>query len=139
MHILKGDPTLRDLEHVQVDTPGMAYLFFFDKQGHRGLTYDAAQALRRHVAEVFSEWISHSAHFAIISLPLAEGWHQAVAASERCWQRSRVEYQDCLMHNLISSELDSALQLVGSAPASMVHLGQTEETGGGHTPRVPIS
>ena len=24
MHILKGDPTLRDLEHVQVDGPGVA-------------------------------------------------------------------------------------------------------------------
>ena len=46
MHILKGDPTLRDLENVQVDGPGMTYLFF-DKQGHRGLKYDAAQALRR--------------------------------------------------------------------------------------------
>ena len=34
MHILQGDPTLRDLEHVQVDGPGTAYLFFFDKQGH---------------------------------------------------------------------------------------------------------
>ena len=42
LHILKGDPTLRDLEHVQVDSPGMAYLFFFDKQSHRGLKYDAA-------------------------------------------------------------------------------------------------
>ena len=28
LHVLKGDPTLRDLEHVQVDGPGMAYLFF---------------------------------------------------------------------------------------------------------------
>ena len=26
LHILKGDPTLRDLEHVEVDSPGMAYL-----------------------------------------------------------------------------------------------------------------
>ena len=42
MHILKGDPTLRDLKHVQVDGPGTAYLFFFDKQGHRGLALDAA-------------------------------------------------------------------------------------------------
>ena len=49
MHILKGDPALRDLEHVQVDGPGMAYLFFSDKQGHRGLKYDAAQTLRMHV------------------------------------------------------------------------------------------
>ena len=37
MHVLKSDPVLRDLEHVQVDGPGMAYLFFYDKQGHRGL------------------------------------------------------------------------------------------------------
>ena len=103
MHILKGDPTLRDLEHVQVDGPSAAYLFFFDKQGHRGLTYNAAQALRVHVVEAFSEWISHSAHFAIIPLPLAEGWRWAVAASERHQQRSRAEYQDCPVHNLISS------------------------------------
>ena len=89
MHILKGDPTLRDLEHVQVNTPGMAYLFFF---GHRGLKYDDAQALRTHVAEVFSEWIFHLAHFIIIPLPLAEDWHQAVATSERHWQRSKAEY-----------------------------------------------
>ena len=31
MHILKGNPTLRDLAHIQVDGPGTAYLFFFDK------------------------------------------------------------------------------------------------------------
>ena len=45
LHVLKGDPTLRDLEHVQVDGPGTAYLFFYDKQGHRGLLQDAAEAL----------------------------------------------------------------------------------------------
>ena len=33
MHMLKSDPVLRDLKHVQVDGPGMAYLFFFNKQG----------------------------------------------------------------------------------------------------------
>ena len=31
LHILKGDPVLRDLEYVQVDGPGTAYLFFYDK------------------------------------------------------------------------------------------------------------
>ena len=66
MHILKGDPTLRDLDHIQVDGPSMAYLFFFDKQGHRGLTLDATQTLRTHVEEVFAEWISCSVHFAVI-------------------------------------------------------------------------
>ena len=74
LHVLKGDPTLRDLEHVQVDGPGTAYLFFYDKQGCRGLKWDTAQALQMHVAEVFSEWISCSAHFIIIPLP--EGWWQ---------------------------------------------------------------
>ena len=34
LHVLKSDPTLRDLKHVQLDGPRMAYLFFFDKQGH---------------------------------------------------------------------------------------------------------
>ena len=123
MHILKGDPTLRDLEHVQVDGPGMAYLFFFDKQGCRGLKDEAAQALRTHVAEAFSEWISCSAHFAIIPLPLTDGWHRAVAASERHRRRSRAEYQNPPMQNLIFSESDSTLQLVGSALTSMVCLG----------------
>ena len=73
MDVLKGDPALRDLEHVQVDSPGMAHLFFFDKQGDRGLKYDAAQALRTHVVEVFSKWISCSALSIIIPLPLALG------------------------------------------------------------------
>ena len=35
MHVLKSDPVLRELEHVQVDGPGTAFLFFYDKQGHR--------------------------------------------------------------------------------------------------------
>ena len=34
LHVLKSDPTLRDHKHVQVDGPGTAYLFFYDKQGH---------------------------------------------------------------------------------------------------------
>ena len=59
LHILKGDPALRDLEHVQVDSLGTAYLFFYDKQ-------DATETLRAHVAEAFSEWISCPAHFVII-------------------------------------------------------------------------
>ena len=34
MHVLKSNPVLWELEHVQVDGPGTAYLFFYDKQGH---------------------------------------------------------------------------------------------------------
>ena len=128
LHVLKGDPTLRDLEHVQVGSPSMVYLFFYDKQGCRGLKGDTAQALQMHVVEAFSEWISHSAHFVVIP---------------SCWWRaggrSRAEYPDCPVHNLISSKLDSTLPLVGSAPPSIAWMGQAEETGCGCTPRVPTS
>ena len=55
MHILKSDPVLRELEHVQVDGLGIAYLFFYDKQGHQGLGQDAVDAVRTHVEEAFSE------------------------------------------------------------------------------------
>ena len=72
MHVLKSDLVLRELEHVQVDGPGTAYLFFYDKQGHRGLGQDATDAVRTHVEEAFSEWISCSAHFSISLLPLME-------------------------------------------------------------------
>ena len=65
MHVLKSDSMLRDLEHVQVDGPGMAYLFFFDKQGRHGLTQKSTQAMQVHVREAFVEWFSHSAHFAV--------------------------------------------------------------------------
>ena len=74
LHVLKGDPALWDLEHMQVDSPGTAYLFFYDKQGHRRLKQDVAENLWMHMAEAFSEWISHSAHFMAILLPLVEGW-----------------------------------------------------------------
>ena len=37
-HILKSDPALRDLEHVQADGPGLTYLFFHDRHRYRGLS-----------------------------------------------------------------------------------------------------
>ena len=74
LHVLKGVPTLQDLEHVQVDGPGTAYLFFYDKQGCRGLKQNIRENLQMHVVEAFFEWIFHSAHFMAILLPLAEGW-----------------------------------------------------------------
>ena len=72
MHILKSDLVLWKLEHVQVDGPGTAYLFFYDKQGHWGLEQDAVDAVRTHMEEAFLEWISHSSHFNISLLPLME-------------------------------------------------------------------
>ena len=45
MHVLKSNPVLQELEYVQVDGPGTAYLFFYDKQGCWGLGQDAADAV----------------------------------------------------------------------------------------------
>ena len=81
MHVLKNDLVLRELEHMQVDGPGTAYLFFYDRQGCCGLGQNTMYAIRAHVEEAFSEWISHSAHFAISLLPLVEAWWWAIASS----------------------------------------------------------
>ena len=116
MHVLKSDPVLQELEHVQVDGPGTAYLFFYDKQGHRGLEQDAMDAVQTHVEEAFSEWISCSAHFNISLLPLMEVWQWSVTASDhrrlRSWAKNSA-------HNTpvgVAQESDSSSQLVGSAP-----------------------
>ena len=82
MHILKSNMVLRELEHVQVDGPGTAYLFFYDKQGCRGLRQDTVHAIRTRMEEAFSEWILRSAHFTISLFPLMEAWRWAVAASD---------------------------------------------------------
>ena len=91
IHILKSDLVLRELEHMQVDGPGTAYLFFYDKQSHQGLGQDTANAIWAHMEEVFSEWILHSAHFTISLLPLLEAWQQAVTTSDRQRLRSQAE------------------------------------------------
>ena len=44
MHVLRSNPVLQELEHVQVNGAGTAYLFFYDKQGHQGLGQDATDA-----------------------------------------------------------------------------------------------
>ena len=55
MHVLKNDPTLRDLEYVQVDNPGTAYLFFLDKQCHHGLPAEVAETLGAYLPGAFSK------------------------------------------------------------------------------------
>ena len=80
-HVLKNDPVLRELDYMQVDGPGTAYLFFYDKQGHCGLGQDTVYAIQAHEEEAFSEWILHSTHFTISLLPLVEAWQQTVTAS----------------------------------------------------------
>ena len=106
MQILKSDPTLPDLEHIQVDVLGMAYLFF-NKQGRCSLIHEAAQAMQAHVREAFAEWISHSAHFAVNPLPLAEGWCHVV--KHQSDEGARAECQGLAINALALSESDSAL------------------------------
>ena len=43
------------------------------------------------------------------------------------------------MMNFLSSESDSTLHLVGSAPPSVAQMSQEEEAGGGRSSRVPTS
>ena len=88
MHVLKNDPTLRDLEYVQVDNPGTTYLFFLDKQCRRGLPAEVAETLGAYLPGAFSEWISRLAHFAAVTIPLAEGRHLASVATNRCCQET---------------------------------------------------
>ena len=85
-HALKGDPALRDLEHVQVDGPGFPYLFFYDRHGYRGLCKEEALTMRSHIADAFAEWIGRSAHFDAVPLLLEAGWQRVTAAQERCRQ-----------------------------------------------------
>ena len=84
MHVLKSDPILMDLEHMQVDGLGMAYLFY-NRQGQQGLLHETTLAIQTHVMDTLPEWISHSAHLELTLLPLEEGRHHAVVALE--WQR----------------------------------------------------
>ena len=116
MHVLKGDPVLRELEHVQVDGPGTAYLFFYDKKGHCGLRQDTMHAIQTHMEKAFSEWISHSAHFTISLFPLMEAWWQVVAASNHRRLRGRAENPGHNIPVVNAGESMSSGQLVGSAP-----------------------
>ena len=93
MHILKNDPALRDLEYVQVDNPGSAYLFFLDKQCCRGLSAEVVEMLGAYLPGAFSKWISCSAHFVAVAIPLTEGRHLASTAANRHRQRLRTDPQ----------------------------------------------
>ena len=91
VHVLKSNLVLQELKQVQVDGPGTAYLFFYDKQSHRGLEQEAADAIRTHVEEAFLEWISCSVLFNVSLLPLMEAWQQSITVSNCQRLRSRAE------------------------------------------------
>ena len=84
LHVLKSDLALRELEHIQVNSPGLAYLFFYDRHGHQGLMKETAIAIHSHLVDTFAEWIGRSAHFKAVPLLLDEGCHCATTAQERC-------------------------------------------------------
>ena len=73
---------------MQVDGPGLAYLFFYDRHGYRGLSKEEALAMRSHIADAFAEWIGRSAHFDTVPLLLEAGRQHATAAQEK--QRQHV-------------------------------------------------
>ena len=120
MHVLKNDPALRDLEYVQVDNPGTAYLFFLDKKCCLGLSAEAAEMLGAYLLGAFSEWISCLAHFAAIAIPLTEARNLASAATNRCHQRLRIGPQGPALGAPFSSESDVGPVLVDSTPPTPV-------------------
>ena len=117
LHVLKSDPALRELEHVQVDGLGLVYLFFYDRHRCQGLTKEAALAICSHLADTFVEWIGRSAHFEAVPLLLEEECSHAMAAQEKCRQHIQTHEQPSLpTHAAGTASSGSSLQLVGGAP-----------------------
>ena len=117
LHVLKSNPALRELEHVQVDGPWLAYLFFYNRHGHWGLTKEAALAICSHLADTFAEWIERSTHFKAVSLLLDKGCRHAMVAQERCRQHIQTQEQPSLpFHAAGTASSGSSLRLVGRAP-----------------------
>ena len=103
-HVLKSDPALRDLEHVQVDSPGLAYLFLHDRHGYHGLSKEEALAMCSHIADAFAKWIGRSTHFDAVPLLLGMGWQHVTAMQERCrqciWPLEQLAFYLCMQMNL---------------------------------------
>ena len=117
LHVLKSDPALRELEHIQVDSPGLASLFFYDSHRCQGLTKEAALAICSHLADTFAEWIGRSAHFKAVPLLLDERCHYVTAAQERHRQHIQTQEQSSLpIHVAESASSGSSQQLVGRVP-----------------------
>ena len=112
-HVLKSDLALRELEHIQVDGPGLAYLFFYDRHGRRGLTKEAALAIHSHLVDTFAAWIGRSAHFDAVPLLLQEGSQCMMAAQERHRQRIWTQEQPSLPIHATGSASSESSQLVG--------------------------
>ena len=112
-HVLKSDPALRELEHIQVDSPGLAYLFFYDRHGCHSLMKEAALIIHSHLAGTFAEWIGRSVHFDVVPLLLEEGCQCITAAQERCRQHIWTQEQPSLPIHVTGSASSGSSQLVG--------------------------
>ena len=115
-HVLKNDPAMGDLKHVEVDGPGRAYLFFYDRHGYRGLPKEEALAMHSHIADAFAEWIGRSAHFDAVPLLLETGQQCVVATQERRRQRVRPLEEPVLPVPANESTSSGPSQLVGGIP-----------------------
>ena len=116
LHVLKNDPALRELEHVQMDGPETAYLFFYDRNGHCGLIQKAMLKICSHLAEAFSEWIEWSAHYEVSLLSLNEGCRCADTTIDRrqiCIQTQEPMGPPFCVTGPVAS--DSSTQLVGES------------------------
>ena len=115
-HVLKSDLALRELEHIQVDSPGLAYLFFYDRHGYHSLTKEAALTMCSHIVDSFAEWIGRSAHFDVVPLLLEEGCQCTMSAQERCRQHVWTQEQPSLPTHMMGSGSSGSSQLVGGVP-----------------------
>ena len=115
-HVLKSDLALRELEHIQVNSPGLPYLFFYDRHGHHGLTKEAALTICSHLADTFAEWIGRSTHFDVVPLLLEEGHQYVMSAQERCRQHIQTQEQRSLPIHVTGSASSGSSQLVGGVP-----------------------
>ena len=87
---------------MQVDGPGTAYLFFYDKQGHHGLGQDTAYAIWAHVSLP----------------PLVEAWWWAVATSDRQMLRGWAENPASRIPVVTAGEFDFGAASGEYTPAS---------------------
>ena len=131
--MLKNDPAMGDLKHVEVDGPGQAYLFFYDRHGYRGLPKEEALAMCSHIADAFVEWIWRSAHFDAVPLLLEAGQQRVVAVQEKHQQRVRPLEEPVLPVPANESTSSGSSQLVGGVPTVLeTQEGVTEQD----TPRL---
>ena len=115
-HVLKSDLALRELEDIQVNSPGLAYLFFHDRHGHHALTKEAALTICSHLVDTFAEWIGRSMHFDVVPLLLEEGCQCTMAAQEKHRQCIQTQEQPSFPIHVTGSGSSGLSQLVGGVP-----------------------